>query len=167
MFSRDRSAPSPVAKPARNGAPGLSFIGPEVVVSGNIATDAQLHVDGRIDGDVKCAQLIQGIQGIITGNIDAEEARLAGAIHGTVAARTLIVEASARITGDVAYETVSIDAGAQIEGRLARRAALGLDAAAPALIATPVSFSPARPGEGDASSLFALSDTKGAARTDL
>ena len=165
MFSRDRSAPSPVAKPARSGAPGLSFIGPEVVVSGNIATDAQLHVDGRIDGDVKCAQLIQGIQGIITGNIDAEEARLAGAIHGTVAARTLIVEASARITGDVAYETVSIDAGAQIEGRLARRAALGLDESP--LIATPVSFSPARPAEGDASSLFALSDTKGAARTDL
>jgi cytoskeletal protein CcmA (bactofilin family) len=164
MFSRDRSAPSPAAKPNRIGAPGLSFIGPEVVVSGNIATDAQLHVDGRIDGDVKCAQLIQGVQGIITGNIDAEEARLAGAIHGTVAARTLIVEASARIVGDVAYETVSIDAGAQIEGRL-RRGAPGLDEGQP-LIATPVSFSPARPAEGSASSLFALSSPKGAARTD-
>lgn len=165
MFSRDRSAPSPAAKPARNGTPALSFIGPETVVSGNIATEAQLHVDGRIDGDVKCAQLIQGIAGVIAGNIDAEEARIAGTIEGTVVARTLIVEASARILGDVAYETVSIDAGAQIEGRLARRGALGLDAEAP-LIATPVSFSPARAPEGDASALFALADTKGAARTD-
>jgi cytoskeletal protein CcmA (bactofilin family) len=165
MFSRDRSAPSPAGKPIRIGTPGLSFIGAEVVVSGNIATDAQLHVDGRIDGDVKCAQLIQGVQGIIAGNIDAEEARLAGTIHGTVVARTLIVEASARILGDVAYETVSIDAGAQIEGRLARRAALGLDEGQ-GLIATPVSFSPAGRPEGDASSLFALSDPKGSARTD-
>jgi predicted acyltransferase (DUF342 family) len=145
----------------------MSFIGPEVLVSGNIATDGQLHVDGRIDGNVKCAQLIQGTAGVIAGNIEVDEARLAGTIEGTVVARTLIVEASARILGDVAYETVSIDAGAQIEGRLARRGALGLDGEQP-LIATPVSFSPARAGpDGDASALFALSDTKGAARTDL
>ena len=164
MFSRDRSAPAPAAKPVRNGAPGLSFIGPELVVSGDIATDAQLHVDGRIDGNVKCAQLIQGLAGIIAGNIDADEARLAGTVEGTVIARTLIIEASAKIMGDVAYETVSIDAGAQIEGRLARRRALGLDAEPP-LIATPVSFSPSRPAEAEASALFALSDPR-AARTD-
>lgn len=166
MFSRDRSAPSPTAKPVRNGAPGLTFIGPEAVVSGNIATDAQLHVDGRIDGNVKCAQLIQGTQGLIAGNIDAEEARLSGTVEGTVVARTLFVEASARIMGDIAYETVSIDAGAQIEGRLARCGALGLDEGRP-LIATPVSFSPVRPAEGDVTgALFALADAKGAARTD-
>jgi len=165
MFSRDRSAPSPAAKPARNGTPGLTFIGPEAVVSGDIATESQLHVDGRIDGNVKCAQLIQGLAGTIAGNIDAEEARLAGTVEGMVVARTLFVEASARITGDVAYETVSIDAGAQIEGRLARRGAPGPEAEAP-LIATPVSFSPARPIEGDASALFALADGKSAVRTD-
>lgn len=168
MFSRDRSTPSPAAKPVKVGAPGLSFIGPEVVVSGDIATDSQLHVDGRIDGDVKCAQLIQGIQGIIAGNIEADEARLGGTVEGTVNARTLFVEASARIMGDVAYETLSIDAGAQIEGRLARRAALGLDAAEPTLIATPVSFSPARAAEGSAGAdaMFALGGGQGAARTD-
>lgn len=165
MFSRDRSAPSPAAKPARNGAPRLSFIGPELVVSGDLATDAQLHVDGRIEGNVKCAQLIQGVAGTIAGNIDADEARLAGTVEGTVVARTLIVEASARIMGDVAYETVSIDAGAQIEGRLARRRGFGMDEEQP-LIATPVSFSPVRPAEGDASALFALSDPRRTARTD-
>ena len=42
--------------------------------------------------------------------------------------------------GDIAYETLSIDAGAQLEGRLARRAALDDGP----LIATPVSFSPAK-----------------------
>ena len=91
MFSRDRSAPSPAAKAVRNGATGLSFIGPELVVNGDVATDAQLHVDGRIEGNVKCAQLIQGIAGTIAGNIDADEARLAGTVEGIVVARTLIV----------------------------------------------------------------------------
>ena len=164
MFSRDRSTPTPAARPARNGAPGLSFVGPETVVSGDIATAAQLHVDGRIDGNVRCAQLIQGTAGIIAGNIEADEARLAGTVEGTVVARTLFVEASAKILGDVAYETLSIDAGADIEGRLARRAALGLDE--PPLIATPVSFTPAAPAEGDAQALFAMVDSKGSARTD-
>jgi cytoskeletal protein CcmA (bactofilin family) len=120
----------------------MSIIGSEVIISGDLATDAQLHVDGRIDGNVRCAQLIQGEDGIISGNILADEARLAGTVEGTVSAGTLNVEASARILGDIAYDTIGIEAGARIEGRLGRRAAAGGEAQPP-LIATPVSFSPA------------------------
>jgi cytoskeletal protein CcmA (bactofilin family) len=164
MFSRDKTAAVTLPKASRAGPPGLSFIGPEVLVSGDLATDAQLHIDGRIDGNVRCAQLVQGQAGTIAGDIHADEARIAGTVEGIVNVRTLFVEASARIMGDVAYETISIDAGAQIEGRLARRAALGIDAGSEApLIATPVSFTPAKSekatgGNGDASTLFAKSD---------
>jgi cytoskeletal protein CcmA (bactofilin family) len=144
MFSRDKTSGS-LPRPARSGAQGLSFIGPEVLVSGDLATDAQLHVDGRIEGNVRCQQLVQGPAGIVAGNIQADEARIAGTVEGQVNVRTLFVEASARIMGDIAYETISIDAGAQLEGRLARRAVLGEDEAP--LIATPVSFSPTK-GKG-------------------
>jgi len=137
--------PSAAARPARNGAQLMSIIGSEVIISGDLATDAQLHVDGRIDGNVRCAQLIQGADGIISGNIVAEEARLAGTVEGTVSAATLNIEATARILGDIAYDTISIEAGARIEGRLGRRAASGFsDETQPPLIATPVSFSPSR-----------------------
>ncbi|MBV9883429.1 MAG: polymer-forming cytoskeletal protein [Sphingomonadaceae bacterium] len=143
MFSSKQ--PSAAGRPARSGTPSLSFIGPEVIISGDLATDAQLHVDGRIDGNVRCAQLIQGPDGIISGNIHAEEARLAGTVEGTVSAATISIEASARILGDVAYDTIGIEAGARIEGRLGRRAGAGKDdEAQPSLIATPVSFSPGR-----------------------
>ena len=139
MFSRDKTSGS-LPRPARSGAQGLSFIGPEVLVSGDLATDAQLHVDGRIDGNVRCQQFVQGAAGIVAGNIQADEARIAGTVEGQVNVRTLFVEASARIMGDIAYETISIAGGAQLEGRLARRAALDDGP----LIATPVSFTPAR-----------------------
>ena len=164
MFSRDKTAAVTLPKASRAGPPGLSFIGPEVLISGDLATDAQLHVDGRIDGNVRCAQLVQGQAGTIAGDIYADEARIAGTVEGIVSVRTLFVEASARIRGDVAYDTISIDAGAQIEGRLARRAALGVEGESGApLIATPVSFTPAREAKaastaGDASTLFAKSD---------
>jgi len=144
MFSRDKTSGS-LPRPARSGAQGLSFIGPEVLVSGDLATDAQLHVDGRIEGNVRCQQLVQGPAGTVAGNIQADEARIAGTVEGQVNVRTLFVEASARIMGDIAYETISIDAGAQLEGRLARRAVLGEDEAP--LIATPVNFSPTK-GKG-------------------
>jgi cytoskeletal protein CcmA (bactofilin family) len=136
MFSSSKQSGS-------GGAPRLSFFGSEVVISGDVATEAQLHVDGRIDGNVRCASLTQGPDGRIAGNIVAEEARLAGTVEGTVSGATVVIEATAQIMGDVAYDTISIEAGARIEGRLARRGALGYDEQAP-LIATPVSFSPQR-----------------------
>jgi cytoskeletal protein CcmA (bactofilin family) len=143
MFSSKQTTNG--TRTARSGTPRLSFIGSEVIISGDLATDAQLHVDGRIDGNVRCAQLIQGADGIISGNIVADEARLAGTVEGTVSAASLTVEATARILGDIAYDTIGIEAGARIEGRLGRRAALGLDDdSQPQLIATPVSFSPSR-----------------------
>jgi cytoskeletal protein CcmA (bactofilin family) len=146
------------ARPARNGAQRMSIIGAEVIITGDLATDAQLHVDGRIDGNVRCAQLIQGADGIVSGNIVADEARLAGTVEGTVSAASLTVESTARILGDIAYDTIAIEAGARIEGRLARRAALGLDdESQPQLIATPVSFSPARAGDAG---LIATTDSR-------
>lgn len=138
MFSRAAKAP-PAPRIDGKRPSGLSFIGPEVTVSGDVATAAQLHVDGRIEGDVRCATLCQGRTGTIAGSIVAEQARLAGLVEGTVSAQTVVLEETARITGDVSYETISIAAGAQVEGRLSRRAAdPGKADPRPALIATPL-----------------------------
>src|SRR5204862_103080 len=93
----------------RRGNPRFRRRGPEVIISGDLATDAQIHVDGRIDGNVHCATLCQGPAGIIAGNIIADEARLCGTVEGTVSARNIVVEATARIMGDIAYETISIE----------------------------------------------------------
>jgi len=136
MFSRNPAGSAAPPKPGKSAASALSFIGPEVVISGDLVTSAQLHVDGRIDGHVRCAQLCEGASGIISGDIVADEARIAGLVQGTVNTATVIVEASGRITGDVCYDTISIAAGAQIDGRLARREALAQNGS-PVLIATP------------------------------
>lgn len=160
MFSRKAPAAGPAPKAAKSGPNGLSFFGPEVVVTGDVATGANLHVDGRIDGHVRCAQLCQGAGGTIAGDIVADEARIAGTVEGTVDARTLVVEASGRIAGDVTYETITIAAGARIDGRLARRAALAVGAEPAAmLIASPAE--PAAGKTGDA--LFPLAEPRRAA----
>ena len=99
----------------------LSFIGPDVIVSGDVTGTSQLHIDGRVDGNVNCETLVQGNGGTIAGHIVADAAHLAGLVDGTVKARMVTLEPTARVTGDVTYETLSIAAGAAIEGRLSRK----------------------------------------------
>ena len=98
-----------------------------MVVNGDLATEASIHIDGRIEGTVRCGTLIQGAG----GHILADAAHLSGLVDGTVKARLVTLEPSARITGDVTYETLSIAAGASIEGRLTRKEGAAPDAKPP------------------------------------
>jgi cytoskeletal protein CcmA (bactofilin family) len=111
---------SDVATPTR-GSGALSFIGSEVTITGNISGDGDIHLDGTIEGDCTCNSLILGSGGRIRGNINAAKATLGGTVDGTVNARTLTVEKSARVQGDLVYENVTIENGAQVDGRLTQR----------------------------------------------
>jgi cytoskeletal protein CcmA (bactofilin family) len=122
MFSnRDRNGPR---APGKSKA-AFSFIGPEMTVTGDIVSTGQVHIDGKVIGDVHCAVLSQGERGQVLGNITADEARLAGLIDGAVDAGALVLEAESRVTGDILYQTVSVGAGADVEGRFKRRRGLG------------------------------------------
>jgi cytoskeletal protein CcmA (bactofilin family) len=99
----------------------MSFIGSDVVITGNMEAGGDIHVDGRIEGDIRCASLIQGGGGRIAGGITADQARIAGLVDGSIATRELILSRTARVTGDIAYESLSIEAGAQVEGNFAHR----------------------------------------------
>lgn len=111
--------PSTPAAQASAGKRGMfSVLGPDVTVTGNVVATADLHIDGRIDGDVTCGNVVQGTESRIAGSLKAETARIAGSIEGSVSVRQLTVERSARINGDVEYETISIENGASIDGHL-------------------------------------------------
>jgi cytoskeletal protein CcmA (bactofilin family) len=119
MFSKNataRSAADPMA-----GA-SFSVFGADIRIAGDVTAAADLHIDGRIDGDVACTNLVQGEASEIVGAIAAASARLAGTVRGTVSAGHLVVLKSARILGDVHYDALTVEQGAQLEGRLAPRA---------------------------------------------
>jgi len=107
-------------RPASSGGGNMSFIGGDVTITGNIGGKGALHIDGRVDGDVGCASITLGQGGTIHGNVTADEARIAGTIEGTVAAKSLVIDATARISGDLSYDAVSIESGAVVEGRVKR-----------------------------------------------
>ena len=130
------SAPSPpAALPAKmaTGARHTTFsvLGSDVVITGNVSASVDLHVDGKIDGDLKCANLVQGEASEIKGAVTADTAKIAGLLDGSIEAKTLIVHATARITGDVTYENITIENGGKVEGKLSHRRHGAMAAKAP------------------------------------
>ena len=131
MFSRKEAAPRPrAAEPmagGRNSAGSLgggstfSVFGPDIAITGDVKASADLHIDGRIEGDIICQALVQGEGSEITGAICAQTARLAGTVRGSIDAGSLVILKSARIHGDVSYDALTIEQGAEVEGRFAHR----------------------------------------------
>ncbi|MEL1251774.1 bactofilin family protein [Aurantiacibacter gilvus] len=97
----------------------FSVIGPDVTIRGDIEASVDLHVDGKVIGNIACASLVQGESSRVEGEIKAESARLSGEVQGTIEVRDLIVLKSAKITGDVSYDTLTIEQGAAVDGRFA------------------------------------------------
>lgn len=101
------------------------MIASDVEIVGNVAAKVDLHIDGKIQGDVACGSLVQGESSVISGKVVAETANLAGQVDGSIEAGDLIIEATARIKGDVAYESLTIAPGGQVEGKFKHKAASG------------------------------------------
>ncbi len=99
----------------------FSVLGSDLSIKGDIKASADLHIDGDVDGDISCTSLVQGESSTVTGAVEAETARLAGTVEGSITARELVILKTAKITGDVFYDALTIEQGAQVEGRFAHR----------------------------------------------
>jgi cytoskeletal protein CcmA (bactofilin family) len=120
---------------ASNGST-FSVIGTDVTIRGDISATADLHVDGTVEGDIACASLVQGESSRVEGAIEAETARLAGTVKGTITVRELVILKSAVIQGDVHYDALTIEQGASIDGRFAHGSGKSAAPAAPSVSAT-------------------------------
>ena len=129
MFNKGRngfedSAPPPPPRP-RDAAGGrgttFSIIGSDVTIRGNLSATVDIHIDGRVEGDLACASLVQGAASVIQGAVQAESARIAGTVEGSIDAVDLVIERTARVTGDVAYQNLTIEQGGSVEGQFRRK----------------------------------------------
>ncbi|MGH6785590.1 MAG: bactofilin family protein [Novosphingobium sp.] len=123
MFQKSPAASPRVPAASPMGGSTFSVFGADIRITGDVAASADLHVDGRIEGDVTCTALVQGEGGEIVGAVTAETARLAGTVRGSISVRELVILKSAKIHGDVHYDALTIEQGAQVDGRFAPHAA--------------------------------------------
>jgi cytoskeletal protein CcmA (bactofilin family) len=122
MFSKK---PESIAGPPSSVMTGSTFsvLGPDIAINGDLIATADLHLDGKVSGDISCAALVQGEASEVTGMVVAESARIAGKIKGSISAGVLVIQRTARIEGDVTYGALTIEEGAQVDGKFAHRTA--------------------------------------------
>lgn len=125
MFLKKSAAQPRFAPNKESAMAGATFsvLGSDTAIKGDISASADLHIDGRVEGDITCAALVQGEASEITGSVRAESARLSGMVRGSITARELVILKSARIEGDVFYDALTIEQGAKVDGRFSPRAA--------------------------------------------
>lgn len=99
----------------------MSVIGADIVITGDIAATVDLHIEGRVSGDVRCSTLILGEQSIVNGKIYADRVRVSGKVDGAIDTKDLALEATAQVAGDILYERIRISNGGVLEGHITRK----------------------------------------------
>ena len=122
MFSKKPESTDRLSGSGAMAGSTFSVLGPDIAIKGDLTATADLHLDGRISGDIQCAALVQGESSDIAGNVVADSARIAGKVRGSISAGTLVILKSARIEGDVSYGSLTIEEGAQVDGKFTPRA---------------------------------------------
>jgi cytoskeletal protein CcmA (bactofilin family) len=122
---------APIEAPTASAAPlandHISVIGADILITGNIEAEVDLHIEGRVVGDVRCATLILGERSSVTGNILAQRVRVSGAVEGSIETVDLAIEACATVRGDVTYSRLRVANGGVVSGRMEHVAIEGAD----------------------------------------
>jgi cytoskeletal protein CcmA (bactofilin family) len=101
--------------------PTQSFIDGSLTIVGDLLSEGDVRIDGRICGNVRCAQLILGQDAAITGSVVAEQAIVRGRIIGTIRAPVVVIQDSAHVESEITYSSLTVDDGAYFEGTARRR----------------------------------------------
>jgi cytoskeletal protein CcmA (bactofilin family) len=108
----------------RSGTPGKpsapSIVSAGLCIVGDLNSVGEIHVDGYVDGDIKCKGLLVGERAVIKGEIVAEMVSIHGTVNGHIKAQTVTLSKMARVSGDILHENLSIERGAFLEGQCKR-----------------------------------------------
>lgn len=85
-------------------------------IRGDVNSEKDVRLDGRIEGNVKCAaSVLVNKEGKITGNVDCRELYLNGKIKGNVRVEgKAVLGADAVVTGFLMTASLEITPGAKI-----------------------------------------------------
>ena len=85
-------------------------------IYGDLQTDGEVEVDGKIVGNIGCTHLTIGKGAAVTGNIRADEVLVRGKVKGTIRATRVILQDSAQVEGDIYHDRIVIEDGARFVG---------------------------------------------------
>lgn len=98
-----------------------SIITKDMHILGNIVNeDGTIDIDGSLDGNIRCHSITIRPNGVITGEITADEVQVYGSVNGLIKAKTVNLLSGCHIEGIVMHEQLSVQDGAYIDGKCKR-----------------------------------------------
>ena len=116
MFSKAKSDINIQTNKVKKTPVSPSIISSDMVVTGNIFSDGDIQLDGRLEGDVCSRNLTIGKKATVNGNITGDDIRISGIVNGEITAKMVLLTATARVTGNINHDSLSIEAGAYLQG---------------------------------------------------
>jgi cytoskeletal protein CcmA (bactofilin family) len=108
-------------RPGSSVARMLACLGSTIVVKGEITSDEDLQIDGRVEGPISLRgnRLTVGRTAQLNSEIDAREVIVYGNVSGNLRARDRVeIKKDGRVLGDIATARISIEDGAYFKGRI-------------------------------------------------
>ncbi|MBU3890469.1 polymer-forming cytoskeletal protein [Methylosinus sp. KRF6] len=93
------------------------YIGEGVSLTGSVKAQDTIVVDGAIDGEISCSQLIVGPSGVVNGTISVSDADIYGRIGTDITIKQLlIVRSTGRVEGKWIYGEIEVEKGGVLFG---------------------------------------------------
>ena len=88
------------------------------VLEGEIRTDSNIRIDGKVKGSIHAkGRLIVGQTGIIEGDVYCQSSEVEGTLLGKIQCQDLLsLKATAKVQGDINSKKLSIEPGAVFTG---------------------------------------------------
>jgi cytoskeletal protein CcmA (bactofilin family) len=140
-----QAPPRPAAPASEPGERRTLVVGRGITLHGTINDAERLVVEGTVEAStIRAAELSVIHGGVFKGEIEVEEAEIAGTIDGVITARTsLIVRASGSVMGRARCRRLQVEDGGQLSGQVEMltdaNIAAGVPPAAPAPTSAPLS----------------------------
>lgn len=97
---------------------GNSTIDTFLTMRGDLESDADILVKGKVYGNVSCNFLIVDEGANIEGGITANQVVIRGAVNGTIKAERVSLERTAQVRSDIFQNTFIAEEGANVLGTL-------------------------------------------------
>ncbi|GAA0591004.1 hypothetical protein GCM10009416_31800 [Craurococcus roseus] len=95
-------------------------VGRGISLQGTVADAERLVVEGTVESQmIQAAELFVAGSGVFKGEVEVEDAEIAGAFDGTITARgSLIIRTTGKISGTARCRKLSVEEGGQVSGKM-------------------------------------------------
>lgn len=93
-------------------------LGADAEVTGRLSFNAPTRIDGKLNGDVKCSDLLViGETGKIEGNVRATELVVLGLVYGDIrGAQRVEIGPRGRVLGTIETQAIAVREGGKLDG---------------------------------------------------